>query len=106
VLFDIRDSYSYHFYLPVLGTTGGKRGFLKGGFSLIGFGCGSSFGHLGGASSNILGTLGEPGANSNGISPFDWDVSTAAKPHIPNDPNSREAGAVTGSQVTFGGKTL
>lgn len=91
----------------MLGTTGGKRGFLKGGFSLIGFGCGSSFGHLGGLSSNILGTSGEPGANNNGISPFDWDVSTAAKPHIPNDPNSREPGAaVVGSQATFGGKTL
>jgi len=78
-----------------IGTAGGKRGFLKGGFSLIGFGCGSSFGNLGTGASNILGTSGDINAG-NGVSPFDWDVSTAAKPHIPSDPNTRDSKAAGG----------
>ena len=86
------------------GTTGGKRGFLKGGFALIGFG--PTFGHMGGGSSTFIGPTGESGVPGNGISPFDWDVSTAAKPHMPSDSNARESAALNGTQTGFGGKTL
>jgi hypothetical protein len=65
----------------ILGTSGGKRGFLKGGFSLVGFG--PSF--MG--SSHLLGPVGDA-SGANGLSLFDWDVSTAAKPHIPNEHNA------------------
>lgn len=84
----------------MIGTTGGggKRGFLRGGFALLGFGPAFTT-HVGG----LNGTLG--GGADTGINPFDWDVSTAAKPHIPNDPNAK-IGAISASQASFGGKTL
>ena len=61
---------------------------------------------MGGGSSTFIGPTGESGVAGNGISPFDWDVSTAAKPHMPSDSNARESAALNGTQSGFGGKTL
>ena len=70
---------------------------------MIGFG--PTFGHFG-PSSTLIGNSGDTAANGNGISPFDWDVSTAAKPHIPLDPNARESAVISSNPNGFGGKTL
>jgi hypothetical protein len=66
-------------YFLNLGTAGGKRGFLRGGFTLVGVGGLQAGTHLGGTQ------LEGSSVNNQFMSPFDWDLSSAAQPHVPND---------------------
>jgi hypothetical protein len=76
------------------GGASARRGFLRGGFTLVG-----NFSGLPGMAGQVPGNL---TSNNQCMSPFDWDLSSAAVPHVPGA--SGEA-AKNGTQIT-GGKTL